>query len=100
VIAHFPVMNSGAPVGISHIALFHYGVNNPVVRTFHALFNAAAQESQGIAQHRASVGDVIQHRHTCKPIGAWWEPLQEMTEQRLMVVIAQHVENEAISHLH
>ena len=99
-IAHFAVMNSRTSICIGHIALFHDGVNNPVVGALHALLNAAAQESQGIAQHRASLGNVIQHCDACKSISPGREAFEEMTEQFLMVVITQDVENEAVSNLH
>ena len=47
-IAHFAVMNSGTSIGIGHIALFHHGIDDPVLGALHPLAYLAIRSGQGV----------------------------------------------------
>ena len=63
VVAHLAVVHRGAGLGISHVALFHHGINDPVIGAFHPLLHPAAQKGQGIGEHWAAIGGSLQHVH-------------------------------------
>ena len=78
VVPHFAVVHRRAGLGIGNVALFHHGIDDPVVGAFHPLFHQAAQKGQGIGEHRAAIGVSFQHIHPGETIGTGGEALEEM----------------------
>ena len=76
-------MDGGDAAGVSHVPLFHFGVDDPVVRTLHALDDPAAEEGQGLAEHRTTLGHPVQGGHPLETIGPGRETAQEMAQALL-----------------
>ena len=85
---------------ISHIAAIDDRIDQPVVSAFHALLHLAIEIGQGLTQHRSPCGGALQGGHASEAIGSRREALEEMAQQGLVVFFGQHVQHEAITHLH
>ena len=90
----------GAGLTVGHVALLHFGIDDPVVGAFEPLGDAATEEGEGIPKHGAAGGDAIEGVDAGEAVGAGGEAAQEMAQQGLVVVLAQDVEHEAVAHLH
>ena len=100
VVTHFAVVAGGAGLTVGHVALLDFGVDDPVVGAFEPLGDTAPQKGQGIPEHGAAGGDAIEGVDAGEAVGAGGEAAQEMAQQRLVVVLTQDVEHEAVAHLH
>ena len=94
------MVHGGGAGGVRHVALLYHRIDDPVVGSFKALSYTAAEEGQGIAQHRPADRHPIEGGHSGEAVGTGGEAAQEVAQQLLVVVLTQNVEHEAIAHLH
>ena len=100
VVPYFAVMDGGHRIGISHVPLFHHGINHPVIGAFHALFHAATQVGQCVSEDGTAFGFFLQHIDASKTVSAGWEALEKMSEELLMVLLAEDIQHKLVANLH
>ena len=88
--AGFAIMNRCYPFSIQDFSIFHRGINDPMIATFHAIFYRAFDIGKSIVKNGTTIIS-FGGSDTSKSILARSKRFEEMFHQTYMIAFCQNV---------